>query len=202
MKLICFRIACSKPDWRIVLKFFREHRLLCTERIALMNSAARVCLTIHLFFAVQFSTFKIAMNDFRKYLHGYKLSLNSPDEIPRFSNNFIFVPGGEVVYVSIEPKIMTTSPGLRSYAPHERGCFFKSERHLRFFKHYSQQNCKLECFANFTRNTMDCVKYWMPSEKNFYFIYIFPTIIIFPPKFILVRRQHHKSMYDRAGTRV
>lgn len=84
MKLKSFRIACSKPDWRIVLKFFREHRLLCTERIALMNDAARVCLTIHLLSAVQFSTFKIAMNNFRKYTHGYKLSLHNPTKFQDF----------------------------------------------------------------------------------------------------------------------
>lgn len=89
------------------------------------------------------------------------VSILNRDDIPRFSNNFIYVPGGQIVYISIEPKIMTTSQGLRSYKPHERGCFFKFERFLRFFKRYSQQNCKLECLTNFTRNSFGCVKFWI-----------------------------------------
>lgn len=86
---------------------------------------------------------------------------------------------------------MTTSNGLLKYNPnrffvlslwtnietsdnkfrfsnhyYRRQCFFNSERYLRFFKHYTQHNCELECLANYTMKTCGCVKFSMPRDKN------------------------------------
>lgn len=95
---------------------------------------------------------------------GFLVSLHMPDELPQFPNNYIFIPMDQNVLISIIPKIIYTSNGLRSYAVHERGCFFKSERPLRFFKSYSQQKCELECLTNYTQEVCGCVRFYAPSE--------------------------------------
>lgn len=47
-----------------------------------------------------------------------------------------------------------------------RQCFFNDERYLRYFKVYTQQNCELECLANFTLATCGCVKFSMPRDND------------------------------------
>lgn len=79
---------------------------------------------------------------------GYKLILHTPDEVPQPNLHFHKIPLGMETQISIQPKVMTTSDDLRSYTPEDRQCYFDDEKSLRFFKHYSQENCKLECFAS------------------------------------------------------
>lgn len=44
-----------------------------------------------------------------------------------------------------------------------RQCYFESERHLTYYKTYTQRNCELECFANFTIKKCNCSPFFMPS---------------------------------------
>lgn len=97
---------------------------------------------------------------------GFLLTLHMPYDLPQIQNEFIHVPPEHNFFISIKPKMITTSDGLRSYAPHKRGCFFKTERRLRFFKSYSQKKCEMECLANFTQIECGCVRFYMPSECN------------------------------------
>lgn len=94
---------------------------------------------------------------------GFLISLHTPDELPRFSDAFTFIPVDKQLLISIKPHIITTSEGVRRYSPELRKCFFKSERPLRYFKAYSQQKCMLECLANFTKAQCGCVPFYMPS---------------------------------------
>lgn len=95
---------------------------------------------------------------------GFRLSLHAPDELPRMQSDFIHIPPGQAVKILVKPKMITTSNGLRSYAPHARGCVFKSERRLRFFKSYSQQKCETECVANSAMRRSNCSVFYMPSK--------------------------------------
>lgn len=95
---------------------------------------------------------------------GFYVSLHPPDEFARLLTDYSFVPIEKNVRISVKPKVTATSNGLRHYDPHDRGCYFKSERRLRFFRSYNQANCELECLANYTRNECGCIRFWMPSE--------------------------------------
>ena len=64
----------------------------------------------------------------------------------------------------VQPRIMTTSDGLRSYNPQIRQCYFQGERYLRFFQVYTQRNCEVECLTNFTFTECGCVGLYMPSN--------------------------------------
>lgn len=100
----------------------------------------------------------------RYFAPGFLLSLHMPNELPQFSKQFIYVPYETDFYISIIPKVIQTSVELRSYSPQIRGCYFRSERELRFFKAYSQQMCELECLTNFTNEMCNCVRFFMPSK--------------------------------------
>ncbi|KAJ8951539.1 hypothetical protein NQ318_020412 [Aromia moschata] len=66
--------------------------------------------------------------------------------------------------MSINPDMMTTSPGLRNYDAHRRQCYFPDEKHLTFFRYYTQQNCQVECLTNYTSAKCGCVAYHMPRK--------------------------------------
>lgn len=101
--------------------------------------------------------------------YGFKMSVTMPGEALRISRNPLQIPIEKDIQIAIKPKWITTSDGLRKYEPHQRQCFFQSERRLRFLKMYTQANCEEECLANFTLNECGCVKFSMPSK--FWFIF-------------------------------
>lgn len=73
----------------------------------------------------------------------------------------------ERVVLNIAPKVIKTEEKLKSdFTPEERGCYFPYERHLRYFKRYSEQNCELECLTNASLTHIDyrCSMFWMPSQ--------------------------------------
>lgn len=95
---------------------------------------------------------------------GYKVHLHTPGEVPQVSKQFFRVPFNQEMIVSVKPNMMTTSEGLRHYAPSRRQCFFNKERDLKYFKEYTQKNCELECLSNYTIKLCGCVKFSMPSR--------------------------------------
>jgi acid-sensing ion channel, other len=59
--------------------------------------------------------------------------------------------------------MITTSDNLRSYLPSTRQCYFEGERYLHYFTAYTQRNCELECFTNYTLQECGCTMFNMPS---------------------------------------
>lgn len=99
-----------------------------------------------------------------RYAQGFRLSLHVSGELP---HSFIHIPVEQEIYVSVKPTVIVTTNRLRGYPSARRGCFFQSERHLKFFQSYAQRNCELECLSNFTKDACKCVPFWMPSKKLF-----------------------------------
>lgn len=97
---------------------------------------------------------------------GFRLSVHLSDEIPFAFEDIIHVPPGHDSFVYINTKVITSND-LRSYTPHERRCYFQSERRLRFFKSYSRKKCELECLTNLTKSNCNCVRFYMPSECQY-----------------------------------
>ncbi|TDG51035.1 hypothetical protein AWZ03_002690 [Drosophila navojoa] len=104
--------------------------------------------------------------DCRSFKQGYKVFLNSPESVPVTSNNYILVPHGHEVMVSVLPSYVVSTNNLQEITAEKRQCFFDDERHLRFFRSYSQSNCQTECLANFTMAKCGCVKFWMPKPLD------------------------------------
>ncbi|XP_055304301.1 pickpocket protein 28-like [Sitodiplosis mosellana] len=95
---------------------------------------------------------------------GFRVILSMPGEELKATLNSLRVPISENSLITIKPKWITTSDGLRSYRPNQRQCFYQNERRLRFFKMYTQTNCEEECLSNFTKLECGCVKFSMPRD--------------------------------------
>lgn len=105
-------------------------------------------------------------NSFRlcHYVIGFLIALHMPDELVDVYKNNIFLPPEQLDFITIKPKVKSISNDLRSYEPQVRGCYYRTERQLRFFKSYSQQKCELECLANYTTKECGCVQFDKPSN--------------------------------------
>ncbi|KAF5270642.1 hypothetical protein FQA39_LY01380 [Lamprigera yunnana] len=99
-------------------------------------------------------------------VQGFKVLLHHPADVPRVSQQYFRAPLNQEIVVAIKPDMMTTSDGLKDYHPHRRQCYFPSERQLKFYKVYTQQNCEIECLTNFTLHRCGCVSHYMPHKKH------------------------------------
>lgn len=104
------------------------------------------------------------------YDQGFKVALTMPGEALTLSKRAIRISLSEDTHIMIKPKLITSATELRSYTPMQRQCFYNSERKLRFFKMYTQNNCEMECLTNFTKIECGCVHFTMPSMLIFQFI--------------------------------
>lgn len=94
---------------------------------------------------------------------GFNVFLSTPGESLKLDQQIIRVPVQHQVSLFVRSKIYTTSENVRDFDAQKRGCFYSSERQLRYFKYYTQNNCEIECLTNFTLNECGCVKFYMPS---------------------------------------
>lgn len=97
---------------------------------------------------------------------GFQIFIHLPGEISSMSRLSFQIPPDEDVKISIKATLITTTDGLKIYKPNQRQCYFNSERQLQFFKNYTQNNCEVECLANFTVTECGCVKFSMPSKHQ------------------------------------
>lgn len=99
-------------------------------------------------------------------INGYRLTMHTPGEIPRTSQQFYRIPFNTATLISVKPSGMSTSDNLRGYSPIKRQCFFEGERNLKFFKMYTQSNCEIECITKNVLNICECVQFWMPQVNG------------------------------------
>lgn len=97
---------------------------------------------------------------------GFLLSLHTPDETPQLDSNFYKISFDAETIISVIPQAMTTSKNLVNYSPIKRQCYFPGEKILKYFKHYSQSNCNLECLSEYFQEKCGCVKFWMPRTEG------------------------------------
>uniref|UniRef100_A0A8D8XDD5 Pickpocket protein 28 n=2 Tax=Cacopsylla melanoneura TaxID=428564 RepID=A0A8D8XDD5_9HEMI len=97
-------------------------------------------------------------------LISFQLLLQNPVETPKLAAFGELISPGRESLIVIKPIINKSSPNIASSEPELRQCLFNKERTLRFYRHYTQRNCILECEANFTLSFCQCVMYFMPSK--------------------------------------
>ncbi|XP_055528659.1 pickpocket protein 28-like [Wyeomyia smithii] len=150
----------SSPQWTLETGY-KDDADIDTYPLRVLGAGARGGLNILL------SLYEYDL-DFlcRGPVQGFKVLLHSSSEYPQVSKQYFRVPLHQEVIISIKPQIITTSDGLRHYAPHRRQCYFNHERRLKYFQVYTQQNCKLECITNYTLNLCKCVKFSMPRDSQ------------------------------------
>uniref|UniRef100_T1GN76 Uncharacterized protein n=1 Tax=Megaselia scalaris TaxID=36166 RepID=T1GN76_MEGSC len=96
---------------------------------------------------------------------GAEIAIHSPDEVPDFTN-YVSINGKKNVLVSITPRVMQISDGLKYVDFSKRQCYLKNEKYLQHFKIYTQANCEFECLTNLTLKMCGCVKFYMPRNET------------------------------------
>jgi acid-sensing ion channel, other len=97
-------------------------------------------------------------------MQGSKVYLHLPNEAPQISKHFFLMPYYYHTQVLIIPKVSRTDPELRNFPVEKRQCYFSDERYLRFFKHYTKNNCEIECLVNLTLSRCGCLVFYMPGK--------------------------------------
>lgn len=94
---------------------------------------------------------------------GFKFMFSQPGESLHKLKRYYQVAFDQTTLFTVRPKLTIASHSIRKYKPETRGCYFNSERPLRFFKQYMQRSCEMECLTNFTLAQCGCVSFSMPS---------------------------------------
>lgn len=98
---------------------------------------------------------------------GFKMLIHSIDVTPHMRKNFIHIPYDHDVRITIRPNIITTTKDvINNYKPNARGCITDDENQLKFFKKYSQNNCRLENYAIQAAKLCGCVFFHMPRHNQ------------------------------------
>uniref|UniRef100_A0A1Y1N7X2 Pickpocket protein 28 n=1 Tax=Photinus pyralis TaxID=7054 RepID=A0A1Y1N7X2_PHOPY len=98
-------------------------------------------------------------------ISGFKVTLHHPAEIPDMDTHFR-IPMDEAAVVAIKPSMIKTSEEIRSYSIYDRLCYLPGERQLSNYKIYTQQNCMVECLANYTLHVCGCAGFYMISQED------------------------------------
>lgn len=115
-----------------------------------MGSGRKSGMSIHLIMR------KKDVNNACKESNGFRLALHTPDEFPDMSSLYYKIPFNKETMMSVQPKVMMTSDELKEYRPRKRQCYFENDKPLKFFKAYTQSNCKLECLTGESPTLYKC----------------------------------------------
>ncbi|KAL3273929.1 hypothetical protein HHI36_015354 [Cryptolaemus montrouzieri] len=146
------------PDWGYPKNDVLEHAY---PRQAFLNGAKNAFVAV---FFTKKDQLNYGCNHFS--LQGIRVSLHIATRIPRPSQVFFSVGLDRLTTAAVIPSLTSVTENILDYDPHDRNCFFSKERKLKYFAIYSQGNCNLECWTNFTLQACNCVSYYMPRDNQ------------------------------------
>ncbi|KAG6463949.1 hypothetical protein O3G_MSEX014176, partial [Manduca sexta] len=89
-----------------------------------------------------------------------------PADVPQSSLYYYAMLPDQTSSFALKYNMVATSDEVKEYTPEKRHCYFPGERYLRYFKIYTENNCRLECLSNYTYNMCGCVGFYMPSNTS------------------------------------
>lgn len=95
---------------------------------------------------------------------GFNVILTTPGDVMKMSRNTYRLPLLEDAIIMVSPRTVVNTRGLRKLKPNQRSCYYAGERQLRFYRNYTQSNCREECASDFIKIECGCVKFTMPSK--------------------------------------
>lgn len=90
--------------------------------------------------------------------------MHAPDETPFVSRHFVRLSPDRETMLTVRPIATETDDALRSSDSQQRQCLFASERKLKYFRHYTQRNCEIECVADQLVRQCGCTRFSMPRK--------------------------------------
>ncbi|KAK5646215.1 hypothetical protein RI129_004679 [Pyrocoelia pectoralis] len=100
------------------------------------------------------------------YSDGVKILLHNPTQLPNMQNYGFLLPFGYEIQIVYKPIIYDYLPSFEALDFNKRMCYFRNERYLRFYRSYSNNNCRMECLANKTLKECGCVPFYCPKAND------------------------------------
>jgi amiloride-sensitive sodium channel len=101
------------------------------------------------------------------YQRGYGIYWHLPNEVPTSWTKAITIHNAHRENsIELKVKSFKMSQELQKYDVKYRECYFDGEKVLKYFKSYTENNCKLECMASYIIEQCKCVPYYMPRDNN------------------------------------
>ncbi|XP_037931939.1 pickpocket protein 28-like [Teleopsis dalmanni] len=94
---------------------------------------------------------------------GFKIAIHSPNESPNVLETGVLVAPGRETKLRIRPEKIETDQHLRTVKKKYRHCLFHNEGRLKYFAHYTQRNCEMECIAEMVLQHCGCISFYMPK---------------------------------------
>ncbi|XP_063394136.1 sodium channel protein Nach-like [Cydia fagiglandana] len=74
-------------------------------------------------------------------------------------------PSTEVL-ISLSPERTYATPGIKSFIPEQRQCYYNDERQISQFRHYSYHNCMAFKKVQYIKKTCDCLPFYFPTTDD------------------------------------
>jgi hypothetical protein len=96
----------------------------------------------------------------------YRIMFHPPHEIPSENSRQFFITLNEGVKFMITPQLKRIDDSLIQMTSNSRNCYRDEESRnlLKFFKVYSEENCRQEHLSEFIEKTCGCVPFYMIRE--------------------------------------
>ncbi|XP_071743893.1 uncharacterized protein [Lepeophtheirus salmonis] len=97
---------------------------------------------------------------------GFYAYIDGGGQFPILSRRSIPIAAGRNNYVSLSAIDIVTDDQVREIPTEKRNCYFSYERKLKYFKHYSRNNCLFECHLLHARKHASCTPWYYPMLSN------------------------------------
>ncbi|CAG9571859.1 unnamed protein product [Danaus chrysippus] len=94
---------------------------------------------------------------------GFNVLIGSPAEHV-YKSTILRLPMDRMTTVEVSAITYKTDSSLRALSPEQRQCFFQNERELKYYKFYTDTNCKLDLRIRKTIKQCNCVLFHWPRK--------------------------------------
>ena len=101
-----------------------------------------------------------------------------PSDTPELLNYGVFVQPGTENSLVIKSEAIQSSDAIHGIGLHYRECYLDTERHLKYYTHYSYFNCFLECSANYTFEVKPSGKLVLSCSQDLLFFSCLAIVIL------------------------
>ncbi|KAJ0172792.1 hypothetical protein K1T71_011931 [Dendrolimus kikuchii] len=101
----------------------------------------------------------------KRYSTGFFVYYHDPADMPHASIHSYSVKTNQIMSLALKFDSVSSSEDVKSYPIKTRKCYFPDEPYLIFFLTYTESNCRLECFTNYTKQLCGCVAFYMPRDN-------------------------------------
>ncbi|XP_075991415.1 sodium channel protein Nach-like [Anticarsia gemmatalis] len=98
---------------------------------------------------------------------GVLVIIDNAYNLPDLDSPVRMVNPSTEVLIALSPERTYTTPGVRSFSPEARQCYYSDEVKIGTFRHYSFHNCMTHQKVQLVKKSCKCVPLFFPKEDNY-----------------------------------